>query len=50
MSDLDEKFDIDEFWDEVYNSYKKTYKDNVLASYHATDDLYDLGVFTLEGR
>ena len=49
-SQLKENFNVDEFWKEAYNGYKVLYKDEVLASYHATNDLYALKVFKTESR
>lgn len=50
VTDLDSEFNIDIFWEEGYNSYKKIYRDEILANHHATDDLYKLGVFKAERR
>ena len=48
VSELDKNFDIDKFWKNTYNDYRKIYKDNILAEHYATDLLYDLKVFKVE--
>ena len=50
VSNLKNDFDIEIFWEEAYNTYKQIYQDDILAEHHATDDLYELGVFDVERR
>ena len=42
--------DIEKFWKEAYNDFKQIYKDDTLARHYATDVLYDMNVFKVEGR
>ena len=48
--DLDDDFDIDKFYQKVYNGFKKQLSDDVLAERHATDLLYRSKKFKVERR
>lgn len=50
VSNLNPNFDIEKFWKEAYNDFKQIYKDDTLARHYATDVLYDMNVFKVEGR
>lgn len=50
VSNLNNDFDIENFWEEAYNTYKQIYQDDILAEHYATDVLYELGVFDVESR
>lgn len=48
--DMDEKFDVDKFYQKAYNEFKETYKDDILAEKYATNVLYDMGIFKCDSR
>lgn len=50
VSELDKNFDIEKYWNDVYNKYNDIYKDEILANHYATDDLYNMKVFKIESR
>ena len=50
VSDLSENFDIDKFYNEMYNVFAERYNDKLLAKRYATDELYRIGKFKIERR
>ena len=47
---MDVKFDIDKFYHNTYNEYKKICNDDILAERYATDALYEIGIFKCDSR
>ena len=50
VSNLNRKFEIDKYWEEVYNNAVEIYQDTKLATHKATTALYELGIFDTESR
>ena len=48
--DIDPSFDVDKFYQKMYNDFKKVYEDDILAEKYATDALYDTKLFKFDRR